>query len=80
MEQPEYHIFTRQGDGRAEVDAALDRLKARGVSREASGFAKYLFVTRAEQTVVFAESRQSPIAAELRGLAGWREPGDQALE
>lgn len=80
MAHPEHHILTRQGDGRAEVDAALDRLKAQGISREASGFAKYLFVTRAEQTVVFAESRRSPIAAELRGLAGWREPGDQELQ
>lgn len=79
MSRPEYHILTREGDALAEVDAALAALQARGVSREAAGFHKYLHVTRAGQTVVFVESRQSPLAAELRGRPGWHEPGDVGL-
>lgn len=74
-----YHVLTRDGDGCAEVDGVLRALEARGTSREAAGFVKYLYVTRAEQTVVMVRDRASPLAAELRGRPGWREPGDAAL-
>jgi hypothetical protein len=70
-----YHVLTKSGDGRAEVDQALQALAARGVSREASGFHKYLHVTQAEQTVVMVAARDCPLAAELRGRTGWGEPG-----
>jgi hypothetical protein len=75
-----YHVLTRGGDARAEVDDALRALEARGVSREASGFHKYLHVTRAEQTVVMVARRDCPLAAELRGRRGWSEPGDVPLQ
>ena len=52
MADGRYHVMTKSGDARAEVDAALQALAGRGVAREASGFHKYLHVTRAEQTVV----------------------------
>jgi hypothetical protein len=70
------HVLTRQGDGLGEVDAALGQLAARGVDREASGFRKAFFVTRADQTVVTVSGRDAPLAAALRARAGWREPGD----
>ena len=79
MSRPEYHIFTKDGDARAEVDAVLAGLAERGMTREAAGFNKYLHVTRAEQTVVFVDSRESPLSAALRGRPGWREPGDEPL-
>ena len=74
-----YHVMTKSGDARAEVDAALQALAARGVSREASGFHKYLHVTQAEQTVVMVAARDSPLVAELRARTGWAEPGDVPL-
>lgn len=73
------HVLTRPGDGLAEVDAALAALAARGIDRAASGFRKAFFVTRADQTVVTVAARESALAAELRALAGWREPGDSPL-
>jgi len=75
-----FHVFIKDGDALAEADDALRALAARGVSREASGFAKYMHVVQAKQTVVMVESRDSPIAAELRGRSGWREPGDVPLK
>jgi hypothetical protein len=74
------HVFVRDGDALSEVDDALGALAARGVPREASGFAKYMHVVQAKQTVVMIESRDSPLAAELRGRPGWREPGDVPLK
>ena len=71
-----FHVLTRDGDGCAEVVEILRTLEAGGTSREAAGFAKCLYVTRAEQTVVMVRDRASPLAAELRGRPGWREPGD----
>jgi hypothetical protein len=70
-----YHVMTKSGDARAEVDGALAALAERGVAREASGFHKYLHVTQVEQTVVMVAARDSPLAAELRGRTGWGEPG-----
>jgi hypothetical protein len=77
--QAPFHVLTRSGDARAEVDDALRALAARGVAREASGFHKYLHVTQAEQTVVMVAARDCPLAAELRGRTGWGEPGDVPL-
>jgi hypothetical protein len=73
-----FHVMTKGGDARGEVDDVLRALEARGVTRAAAGFHKYLHVTRAEQTVVMATRRDSPLAAELRGR-GWSEPGDEPL-
>jgi hypothetical protein len=37
-----------------------------------------MFVTQAKQTVLMLTSRDSPLAADLRGR-GWMEPGDKPL-
>jgi hypothetical protein len=74
-----HHVFTKGGDACAEVDDALRALAARGVARDASGYVKCMHVTRAEQTVVMITTRDAPLAAELRGRPGWREPGDVPL-
>ncbi|MBB4636723.1 hypothetical protein [Longimicrobium terrae] len=74
-----FHVMIKPGDALAEVDRALDALKARGVSREDAGFHKYMFVTQAKQTVLMVTTRQAPLAAELRGRPGWSEPGDVTL-
>ncbi len=74
-----YHVLVKAGDALAEVDAALKALEGRGVSRAASGFHKHLHVTQAAQTVVMVETRESPLAVELRGRPGWAEPGDVPL-
>ena len=74
-----YHVLIHSGDALAEVEDALRALEGRGVSREASGFHKVMHVTQARQTVVMAENRDAAIAAELRGRAGWTEPGDVPL-
>lgn len=79
MSDTVYHVFTRAGDGVREVEAALEALKARGVSREGAGLYKCMYVTRADQTVLMTESRDSALAVEMRGRPGWREPGDQQL-
>ncbi|HEX2077822.1 MAG TPA: hypothetical protein VHG08_08940 [Longimicrobium sp.] len=74
-----YHVFTRAGDGVREVEAVLEALQARGVSREGAGLYKCMYVTRADQTVLMTESRDSALAVEMRGRPGWREPGDRKL-
>jgi hypothetical protein len=74
-----YHVFTRAGDHVRDVEAALDALKARGVSRQDAGLYKCMYVTRAEQTVLMTETRETPLAVEVRGRGGWLEPGDQPL-
>jgi len=79
MPDASYHVLTHSGDARAEVDAALRALEARGVSREAAGFHKYLQVTNVEQTVVMVRDRGCALAAALRAIPGWGEPGDQPL-
>lgn len=79
MPDAPYHILTKRGDARAEVDAALRALASRGTPREASGFHKYMHVTNAEQTVVMVTERGCPLAAELRATPGWGEPGDVPL-
>ena len=62
------------------VEAALEALKARGVSREGAGLYKCMYVTRADQTVLMTESRDSALAVEMRGRPGWGEPGDRQLD
>ena len=80
MAQEPYHVFIKAGDAQGEVDAALAALQARGVSREASGLHKCLYVTQAAQTVLMVADRASPLSAELRGRPGWQEPGDVGLD
>jgi hypothetical protein len=79
MSDTVFHVLTKSGDAREEVDAALAALAERGIDREASGFHKYLHVTRAEQTVVMVARRDAPLAVELRSRTGWGEPGDSPL-
>ena len=79
MSQNPSHIFIKKGDALREVDAALARCEARGMDRAAAGFNKYLFATQADQTIVFLTRRDVPMAAELRALRGWTEPGDEPL-
>jgi hypothetical protein len=79
MSNTVYHVFTKPGDAVREVEAALDALKARGVSREGAGLYKCMYVTRADQTVLMTESRDTALAAEVRGRGGWLEPGDKPL-
>ena len=68
---PELPVFIKRGDARAEVDRLLAEL---GATPAQAGLHKYLFVTKADQTVVMVASRSSPIAGALRGRSGWMEP------
>lgn len=72
-------MFVKPGDALREVEAAVAALAARGLSREAAGLYKGMYVSRADQTVVMTETRDSPLAQELRAGAGWSEPGDRPL-
>jgi hypothetical protein len=67
-------VFIRRGDGRAEVDEILHQLEERGAPGEDLGFVKYLYVTKAEQTVVMLSGRHTPLARALRARPGWSEP------
>ena len=62
-----------------QVEAALAALKARGVSKSEAGLYKCMYVTRADQTVLMTESRDTALATEVRSRGGWTEPGDQPL-
>lgn len=75
-----YHVFIKGGDAVREVEGALDALKKRGVTRDGAGLYKCMYVTRANQTVLMTESRDSALAAEMRGRPGWSEPGDKPLD
>lgn len=75
-----YHVFTKAGDAVREVEAALGTLTARGVSKADAGLYKCMYVTRADQTVLMTESRDTPLAVEMRGRGGWMEPGDRPLD
>ncbi|HEX2188067.1 MAG TPA: hypothetical protein VHG51_04180 [Longimicrobiaceae bacterium] len=75
MSTPEYHVLTRRGDARAEVDRALAGLKGELGAEADTGFHKYMFVTKADMTVVMVEAAGSPLARALRGRPGWTEPG-----
>jgi hypothetical protein len=75
-----YHVFIKGGDAVREVEGALDALKKRGVGRDGAGLYKCMYVTRANQTVLMTESRDTALAAEMRGRPGWTEPGDRPLD
>lgn len=75
-----YHVFIKGGDALREVEGALDALRKRGVSRADAGLYKCMYVTRANQTVLMTESRDTALAAEMRGRPGWSEPGDERLD
>jgi hypothetical protein len=70
----ESYIFVRPGDGSGEVEETAKRLRAQLGSDDAAGFVKYLYVTRADQTIVFLAGPDVPFAAELRKRRGWTEP------
>ena len=75
MSVPEYHVLTRKGDSRAEVDRLLAELKrAHGIDVDA-GFHKYMHVTQTNMTVVMVRSVDSLLAVALRGRPGWTGPG-----
>lgn len=79
MSEVVYHVFTKPGDAVSEVEAAIQALKLRGVSKQDAGLYKCMYVTRADQTVLMTESPDSALAAEVRGRGGWMEPGDRPL-
>jgi hypothetical protein len=67
-----YHIFTKAGDVRPELEDVLQGL---GVEvPEQAGYHKSLYVTRANQTVVFVAGAESLLAEALRARKGWQEP------
>lgn len=75
MSKPEYHVFTRKGDSRSEVDRLLAELKrAHGADVDA-GFHKYMYVSKADMTVVMLHPGESLLSRALRGRPGWTEPG-----
>lgn len=80
MSDAVFHVFTRAGDAVREVEAALDALKKRGITRDGAGLYKCMYVTRADQTVLMTESRDSVLAKEVRARGGWMEPGDKPLD
>jgi hypothetical protein len=67
----EYLVLVRQGDATPEVTAAVREL---GMTSEAAGLHRTLFVTRANQTVVMVKDADVPIAAALLAR-GWAAPG-----
>jgi hypothetical protein len=67
----EYLVLVRQGDATREVTAAV---RALGMTPEAAGLHRALFVTRANQTVVMVKDVDVPIAAALLAR-GWAAPG-----
>lgn len=70
MTSPTLPVFTRPGDACAEVD----RLVAELGGAAAAGLHRYLYVSRADSTVVMVTARDVPLADALRGRAGWVEP------
>jgi RNase P/RNase MRP subunit p30 len=72
---PEFHVLIHRGDALAEVDRVLAELKREHGAEVETGFHKYLFVTKAESTVVMVSSADSLLARALRGRRGWQEPG-----
>jgi hypothetical protein len=78
MERTGYHIFVKAGDATAEVEGVLRQLGAgTAVSK---GLHKLLYVTRADQTVVFLHDAGAEVARALRGRPGWREPGQSGSQ
>ncbi|HEV2147960.1 MAG TPA: hypothetical protein VGR37_11210 [Longimicrobiaceae bacterium] len=75
MSAPEHHVFTHRGDSRPEVDRLLAELKREHGPDVDAGLHKYMYVTKADMTVVMVHAADSPLAAALRGRPGWTEPG-----
>lgn len=69
------HVLTHRGDARAEVDRVLAELKREHGADAPLGFGKYMFVTKADSTVVMVDGADSPLARALRARGGWAEPG-----
>jgi hypothetical protein len=68
----QFHIFTKTGDARDELESLLRELGPEPA--ESKGFHKVMHVTRAAQTVVFLTGGATPLAAALRLRPGWVEP------
>lgn len=66
-----FPVFIARGDARPEIDRLLRELAP---TPEAAGFLKYFYVAKADQTVVMARGRGTPLALALRGRRGWTEP------
>ena len=72
MDEPrEYHVLVKVGDSLLEVDGVVREIG----SADLAGLHRSFFVSRADQTVVMAESGDSPISVALRARDGWKEPG-----
>lgn len=72
MSAQSFHIFIKPGDAGRELAGILEELGA--ATPEQAGCQKSIYVTRADQTVVFATGREAPIARALREREGWQEP------
>lgn len=70
-----HHVFTKKGDARAEVDKGVAELKRMHGPDVDTGFNKYMYVTKADMTVVMVGAAGSLLAGVLRGRPGWTEPG-----
>ena len=70
-----HHVFTKKGDARAEVDKALAEMKRMYGPDVDVGFGKYMYVTKADMTVVMVGAADSLLAGVLRRRPGWTEPG-----
>ncbi|MBV9774477.1 MAG: hypothetical protein JO040_11035 [Gemmatimonadetes bacterium] len=70
-----FHVLTHRGDARPEVDRVLAELKRAHGPDAPTGFHKYLFVTKAESTVVMVDGPDAPVARALRARGRWQEPG-----
>lgn len=68
---PEFPVFVKRGDFRAEVDTLVREM---GVTPEEAGLEKYIYVTQGNQTVVMVASRDARLAESLRRRPGWLEP------
>jgi hypothetical protein len=75
MSSPEYPVFIKRGDARAEVDQLVSQLQT---TPEDAGLHKYIHVSKADQTVVMVTRRGAPLAEALRGRKGWAEPSESA--
>ena len=75
MSTPALPVFIARGDARAEVARLLKTLAP---SPAAAGFHKYFYVAKADQTVVMATGRETPLAAALRARPEWSEPVEPA--
>ena len=71
MATPVFPVFVARGDARAAVDRLLKTLAPTPM---AAGFHKYFYVAKADQTVVLATGRDTPLAGALRDRPEWTEP------